>query len=283
MTGLPKAAKAAVKKRLKAWRHFYARRFRSFTPQDLLQHLRRLGVAAGDTVLVHSSYDTFIGFTGKPSDVVRILQEAVGTEGMLLMPTMAFTGTAVDHARSAPLFDVARTPSRMGLLTEIFRRMPDVIRSVHPTHSVAVWGRGARTIVADHHLAATPCGVGSPFARLLEQHGKILLLGAEMDSLTFFHTVEEMLESQFPISPFTGEVFVLSSRDRDGVLVSTRTRLFEPAVSRRRNLGTLARALRQRGALREMRIGQVRAALVSADDVLATVASLAGAGIYCYD
>lgn len=248
-----------------------------------MRDIRRLGVTSGDTLLVHSSYDAFVGFTGKPSTVITVLQEAVGTEGTLLMPSMAFTGTAVDYVRKAPPFDVARTPSRMGLITELFRRMPHVIRSVHPTHSVAIWGRDANALAEGHHRCGTPCGAGSPFARLLERHGKILMLGADIDSLTFFHSVEEMFESRMPVSPFTSEVFNLQSKDREGAWIPTQTRLFEPAVSRRRNLGTLARALKRRGALVEVRTGLMRSALVSADDVVAAVAALADAGVYCYD
>ncbi|MEO8752444.1 MAG: AAC(3) family N-acetyltransferase [Casimicrobiaceae bacterium] len=278
-----KAGKARVKSELKRWRHRYARTFRSFTPADLQQCLGRLGVQHGDTLLVHSAYDAFAGFTGKPSDVVAVLQAAVGEDGILLMPTMSFTGTAIDYVRTGAAFDVARTPSRMGLLSELFRRMPGVQRSVHPTHAVAAWGRGAAEIVAGHHAAATPCGAGSPFARLHERHGKILLLGADVDSLTFYHTVEEMLEARFPSSPFTREVFDLTAKGVGGELLATRTRLFDPAVSRRRNLGRLASALRRGRTLREVKLGQLEIALMSTDDVVAAVTALADQGIYCYD
>lgn len=278
-----KAGKIAVKKQLKLWRQYYARTFHSFTPADLLQRVRALGVASGDMLLVHSSYDAFAGFTGKPSDVVAVLQDAVGDDGALLMPTMAFVGTAVEYVRTGPMFDVARTPSRMGLVTEVFRRTPGVLRSVHPTHPVAVWGRDAQRIIADHHRATTPCGAGSPFARLLERQGKILLLGAEIESLTFFHTVEEMLETRFPMSPFTIEVFDLTSKGPGGALVHTQTRLFEPAVSRRRNLAKLGLALRKRAAIRDARIGRLSMALIGTHDVVSAVADLADRGIYCYD
>ena len=92
-----------------------------------------------------------------------------------------------------------------------------------------------------------------------------------------------MFESRMPVSPFTREVFVLSSRGHDGALVTTSTRLFEPAVSRRRSLGVLERALVQRGSVRNARIGQLRLALMGADEVVAAVAALADAGTYCYD
>jgi aminoglycoside 3-N-acetyltransferase len=278
-----KAAKGVVKRQLKAWRLRYARTFHAFTPEDLRHAVRELGVVPGDAVLVHSAYDAFAGFTGKPTDVIAMLQAAVGSEGLLLMPTMAFTGTAVDHVRNGPAFDVARTPSRMGMITELFRRTPGVVRSVHPTHPVAAWGRDAAAVVADHHRATTPCGAHSPFARLHERHGKILLLGVGIESLTFFHTVEEMLESRFPVSPFTREYFDLTSKGVGGAPVATRTRLFEPAVSRRRNLGKLGAALAQRTLVTASRLGQLDIALVTTDAVVTTVEQLADGGIYCYD
>ena len=85
---------------------------------------------------------------------------ATRASGTVLMPTLPFGGVAIDYARKNPVFDVRRTPSQTGLLTEIFRRSAGVLRSVHPTHPVAVAGHGAVEMVEGHHLAATPCGRG---------------------------------------------------------------------------------------------------------------------------
>ena len=199
------------------------------------------------------------------------------------MPTLPFTGTAVQYARQQLIFDVRRTPSSMGLLTELFRRSADVVRSVHPTHPVAVWGHDAAALVEGHHAAGTPCGIGSPFARLLDRRGKILLLGTGVGVLTFFHTIEELLERTMPASPFTEEVFHLQSRDYSGKIVATHTRLFEPAVSRRRNLDKLIPELRQRSAWREQRTGRLQMIVLNAEDVVGTVNAMADKGTYCYD
>ena len=58
------------------------------------------------------------------------------------------------------------------------------------------------------------------------------------------HMIEETIEGHLPFSPFTRERFALVSRNRDGSLVTTETRLFEPAVSRRRNLYKLVPELK---------------------------------------
>lgn len=276
-----------VKDQLKGWRKrlrlAYVRRWRAFGAEDLTGALRQLGIRPGNTLLVHSSFDRFAGFSGKPSDAVRVLQEAVGTQGTLLMPTMPFTGTAVDYVSRGSIFDVRRTPSQMGLLTELFRRCPGVIRSVHPTHPVAAWGARAAEMVVDHHLARTPCGAGSPFARLLEADGRILLLGTDIESATFFHYIEEVLEPMMPVSPFTKDDFILQSCDETGTMVTSKTRLFDPALSRRRNLLKLAPAIKNHGSWAEVRLGELDMILIEARDMLAAVRRLAAQGVYCYD
>ncbi|MBI2527067.1 MAG: AAC(3) family N-acetyltransferase [Candidatus Rokubacteria bacterium] len=280
---LPKGAKERLKGWRKRLRLAYLRRWRAFGPDDLAAAVQRLGVAPGDVVMVHSSFDRFAGFAGKPTDVLRVLQEAVGPTGTLLMPTLPFTVTAVEYVSRGEIFDVRRTPSRVGLLTELFRRSAGVVRSVHPTHPVAAWGARAAEMIATHHLARTPCGEGSPFARLLERDGRVLFLGADIDSMTLFHCVEEMLEPGMPISPFTKDEIALESRDETGGILLTKTRLFDPAVSRRRNLEKLRPVLRQRGRWAQGRVGGLDLILLNARDVLAAGRWLAEHGVYCYD
>jgi aminoglycoside 3-N-acetyltransferase len=276
-----------AQRRLRTWRKrvrgAWARRFHAFGPDDLGSALARLGVRHGDCLLVHSSLERFEGFTGTPSDVLEALQTAVGTEGTLLMPTLPFTGMAVDYASRQPLFDVERTPSKMGLLTELFRRSPGVLRSTHPTHSVAARGPAAAELLAAHHQARTPCGRGSPFARLHDRNGRILFLGAAFGSMTFFHYVEEVMESGSLPSPFTREEFLLRTRDRGGAVLECRTRLFDPARSRRRNLRPLSLALRERGAWREGVVGGVPLILVEARAVLEAARDLTARGQSCYE
>lgn len=275
--------KTRAKKHGKAFRRFVSSTFRSFTPADIQRTLTEHGIVCGDTVLVHSSFDAFEGFQGKPTDVISVLQRVVGDQGVVMMPTMTFSGTAVAYARTNPLFDVARTPSRMGLLTELFRRSPGVVRSIHPTHPVAIWGKDANAIARGHHLASTPCGVGTPFEALLKRDGKIILLGTDIGVLTFFHRLEEALEHELPVTPFTDEVFHLRSKDPDGQILETHCRLFEPAVSRRRNLYKMVPYLKKSGAWREARVGGLIIIILGAADVDKVVRSMNRQGIYCYD
>jgi aminoglycoside 3-N-acetyltransferase len=212
-----------------------------------------------------------------------MLQQLVGREGAIMMPTMPFSGTAVEWARANPSVDLRRAPSRMGLISEVFRRTPDVIRSIHPTHPVAAWGDRASELVAEHWQATTPCGIGSPYHKLLESEGMVLFLGADVSSLTLFHTAEDILADGWPESPFTREVYRLTTVADDGRAYVTNTRLFEPALSRRRNLYKLLPELEARGAWKQSRVGRLSIAIVDARAVIEAVTALAARGIFAYD
>lgn len=276
-------AKRLAKTLLKKLQRWISNTFSSFTPTDLNQALVGLGVSAGDTVLVHSSFDAFTGFQGKPTDVIAVLQSTVGSNGLLMMPTMTFSGTAVQYARSLVVFDVMRTPSRMGLLSELFRRSQGVVRSIHPTHPVAIWGAEASAVAANHHLASTPCGTGTPFEALLKRQGKIVLLGTDINVLTFYHLLEEAMEHELPVDPFTAEIFNLQSKARDGQVLHTHCRLFEPAISKRRNLYKIVPHLKAAGMWRSARVGGVNITVLAAADVEAIVRAMSKRKIYCYE
>jgi aminoglycoside 3-N-acetyltransferase len=258
------------------------RRLFPFDAEGLVNELRRLGIHAGDTVFAHTSFARFEGFTGGISEAIQALQAAVGEQGNLLLPTLPFSGSAYEYVRSGRLTDIARTPSRNGLLTEIFRRLPGVTRSIHPTHPVAVWGKHASKLVADHHKALTPCGKGSPFHRLLEADGKILLAGVDIRSMTFFHFVEEELEPEMPFTPFTAEWFDLETRGTDGQIYQTRTRLFDPLISSSRDVRLMIEPLRHAGFWREGKVGRLKLIVLSAAEILATLQSMSRNGRYCY-
>ena len=84
--------KRRIKNLVKRVRLKFLRTFRSFDSAGLEVALRDVGLTNGDVVLVHSSFEAFDGFLGKTGDVVKALENVVGPEGTLLMPTMPFAG-----------------------------------------------------------------------------------------------------------------------------------------------------------------------------------------------
>ena len=130
--------------------------------------------------------------------VVDALEDAVGQEGLILMPSF----NLVEGDKRAKTWNIESTPSTVGWLTEFFRRMPDTFRSDHYSHSVAARGKGAKKFVADH-LSREGCkspwdrepwgktyGSNSPMYRAYQAGGKILMLGVDYNSSTYIHFVE---------------------------------------------------------------------------------------------
>jgi aminoglycoside N3'-acetyltransferase len=167
---------------------------RTLSDAAFIELLRDLGFNPGATVMVHSSFSHIRRRVPQitPQSLIALLQELLGPEGTLLMPTFPFHGSQGEYADKNPRFDVQKTPSRVGILTEVFRQTRGVKRSKHPTHPVGAWGRHANEIVSTHHLGPT-FGVTSPIYRLREFDGIVVGLGTRYRyAFTIGHVIEEL-------------------------------------------------------------------------------------------
>jgi aminoglycoside 3-N-acetyltransferase len=280
---LPKSLKRWIKGQIKQWRLAWLRYRYAFSPKELNLALQKLGLKDGDTIIVHSSMDSFAAFNGRPTEIIAELEKILGPSGTLVMPTLPFSGSALDWVEGKNLFDNYMTPSRMGLITELFRRSPGVVRSQHPTHAVAAKGGGADMLCLNHHLATTPCGEGSPYQRIIAVDGATLLLGVSIETLMIYHSIEEILEDRMPTSPFTEEEYKIESRSVGGAMVETNTRLFNQELSRRRSISKLIAPLKAKpGYWREVKIGNMVMVLLKAREVLEVAEEMAERGEFCY-
>jgi aminoglycoside N3'-acetyltransferase len=167
---------------------------RTLSKSRFIALLRDLGFHHGATVMVHSSFSHIRRRVPhmSPAMLIALLQDLIGPQGTLLMPTFPFQGSQGEYADKYPRFDVQKTPSKVGILTEVFRQTEDVVRSKHPTHPVAAWGRHASEIVSTHHLGPT-FGATSPFYRLREFEGIVVGLGTRYRyAFTIGHVIEEL-------------------------------------------------------------------------------------------
>ena len=142
-------------------------------------------------------------YEGTAYDLLEFLIRLVGSQKTLAMPAFFFGSPELynrAYYKKYPRFDVRRTPSQMGLVTELFRRSSGTVRSLHPTHSVSALGPLAEEICATHHLSPWACGELSPFGVMSRYKTIIVGLGVECyRSLTQVHSMEERLGSRFPI------------------------------------------------------------------------------------
>ncbi len=174
--------------------------------ERIAEDLAGSGVHEGDTLLVHSSFKSLGPVPGGIETVVRGLLRAIGDSGTLLMPALSWS------LRPPEVFDVRRTRTNVGAVPESFRTRPGTLRSLHPTHSVCAVGRRAHEFLDEHRLDSTPCGSRSPFRRVTQDGGKILMLGCGLKPNTTMHALEEVAEAPYVL----GQAFVFRVVDQQG-------------------------------------------------------------------
>lgn len=171
-----------------------------FTRTQLVEVLNTLGVQPGDGLLVHSA----LPLLGSPEDGIETylaaLQEALGAEGTIAVPTFNFAfGRGQDY-------HPAKTPAEgMGAFSEFVRQLPASQRTSHPMQSLAVLGKAA----ADLADCDTPSAFddGSAFDLMLQRGFKVLLLGADIQAVPLIHYVEQRVGVPYRYwKDFTGRI-----------------------------------------------------------------------------
>ena len=218
------------------------------TCTDLARGLNSLGVGGMDVILVHSSLSSLGRFEGGAEGVIAGLLEAVAPEGTVMVPTL--TGSRELGPGYPPYFDVRASSCWTGAVPEAFRRRPEALRSLHPTHSVAAIGPRAGEMLAGHELSPTPCGKETPYGRLVRADGWVVLLGVGLECVTLLHHVEEVAELPYHMQPEPVPATVV---DYDG---SSRTvwvgiHRYGPA----RDFSKLEPELRRRGIMLSTEVG----------------------------
>jgi aminoglycoside 3-N-acetyltransferase len=260
----------------------YVDAFLAYDSTELLHVLGALGVRPGDTLMVHSGFSRLNGFKGLPSQVVDTLLAALGPDGNLLMVSMAYKTSAYEYLKLGKPFDVRKTVSHMGIISETFRRRPDVLRSLHPSNPVLALGPHAEWIVANHENCLKPCGVGSPFDKMAQVQAKILFYDASIHTQTFFHYLEDMVETQLDFPLFRPELMEARVIDRTGATRTIRTYAYSEEAIRRRRGKIMTDELESRGLVKRARIGKSRLVLIETNDVVRTVQDMASRGVYFY-
>lgn len=172
--------------------------------RNLTSDLRSLGIAPGDTVMVHASVRALGEIAGGPDEIHLALKDALTDGGTLLM--YAGCPRYVDEVgrgnlapeqeaeilEKLPAFDAetARSDRSNGTLVEFLRTYPGSRVNHHVARFVA-WGRQTEYLFSRQPWDYA-FGRGSALDRFLGLDGKILLLGCDHDTVTFLHYAEHI-------------------------------------------------------------------------------------------
>ena len=223
----------------------------------LKQEIQSLGIAKGATLFVHCSLKA-IGAETQAETLIGALRDAVSEDGTLMFPT--FTSRQEDY------FDPDNTPSVVGVVTEVFRKMPGTLRSKHPRHPVAAQGPLAHQLLDGHENAVGPCGLDTPFERHARMGGQLLLIGVDFDTLTLLHTAEAILELPY-LSDFKGKYL-----DKNGKVQYIM--MHQIPGGHRGGVHSFEKVFRQRDLISYGSIGNARTMLMDAGPALDTMIEL---------
>src|SRR3989475_3851755 len=194
------------------------------TKNDFGEILRNdLNLTAGDLVYIHSGMDG-LNLSFPFYRILFLIQEVIGPRGTVVFPTYPnHRISSYEWLKQGNVFDVRRTPSYTGILTEFARRQRDAVRSLHPTKSVCAIGPGAKEITATHHLSPYPYDICSPYYKLIEGGGKIIGLGTTTNYLSFGYCVDDALKEEFPVRVYHAEIFEAPCINHQGERVIVKT------------------------------------------------------------
>ena len=277
-TGQKRALKASYYELKRRVIHLVA----SYTPAQLEEKFRALGIVRGDAVLMHSSFSQCNGFRGEPGQVIDCVLNVIGPQGHLFMMSLAYTSSSYDYLKGGEPFDVRKTVSRMGLISEVFRRRQHVLRSSNPLHPVLAWGPKADWIVAGHDQLLYSCGRGSPFEKMLELDTKVLFFDVGFEFFSFTHYLEDRFRESAPLRIYQPNPLETVVIDEQGQKTLVKAYVFDREAIKRRNFSVLKRALIQGGFVIQDRIGNTKLMVVRMTDALKCAIRLVNQGTHFY-
>lgn len=158
------------------------------TKNDVFTLLESFGIRPDDVVTVHSSLREVGPIEGGADGLIDAMTQYL-CDGLLLIPT--HTWANVNAAN--PHFDVRSTEPCIGTLSRVAAFRKDGVRSLHPTHSLAAFGKNALEYVQGEEKSTTPAPVGGALSRLYELNGKVLLIGVGHERNTYLHAVDDRI------------------------------------------------------------------------------------------
>lgn len=175
------------------------------TKKEIKEVLRDSNIS-NSLISIHSSYKSFGRVDGGPQIVINAFLEESCT---LLAPTFSYTymrepvelyspkNNAWDYKNIDDDYgenrdDIFRTnsniiDSNMGIIPKLLLNMPNRFRGDNPLDSFTAVGSRAKELVSNQ----TAIDLYSPFKRLIEEDGLIILMGISYDRMTLIHHCEK--------------------------------------------------------------------------------------------
>lgn len=142
-------------------------------------------------LMVHASVRSVGPILGGAAVLVQALFDALAPDGTLAAYVDFEPFYEDDERDDVPVFDPRIAPAARdhGIFHETLRTWPGALRSAHPDAGVVAIGPKAQWIV-DPHPFHYGYGEGTPFERIIQTGGHVLMIGAPLDTITLLHYAE---------------------------------------------------------------------------------------------
>jgi len=175
------------------------------TKSELETYLQQIGLRKGETIMLHLSVKRIGWLVGGPDIMILALLEILGAEGTLMMyagwedSPYGLPDWEADkkekYLKECPAFDpiISRAVVNWGVLVERLRCWPGSYRSQHPDGSFVAVGKQAQYLMHGHALHYG-YGLQSPLHKLVKLEGRVLNIGAPLNTTTLLHYSEDRAE-----------------------------------------------------------------------------------------
>jgi aminoglycoside 3-N-acetyltransferase len=163
----------------------------SISKAEIENGLIQLGVKAGMMLEIHCSLSSFGHVEGGALTVIDALKNTIGLQGAIVMPSFKDSpNLPLDESDKRlgitlkiKLLNGDEENSGMGIVSDTFRKMPDVITG-EGQFRVSAWGKDA-----EKHAA-------NGFSYLIDSGGYALLLGVDIYRMSSMHYAEGNLPDE---------------------------------------------------------------------------------------
>ena len=242
---------------------------------DLIGGLKDVGLRKGDTIFVHSDIAAFGRFRASDKDLilaafVEALKEVVGPAGTIVMPTFSYS-----FCRGQK-FDLEKTRSTVGALTEYFRKLPESERNSHPIFSIAASGKNKKKVL---NTGTDSFGSDSIFAKLIDLDAKVVFLGASFMANTFVHYIEQSCKVPYRYMKTFKGVVLNNEKVRNTVVTYYVRHLDKDVIT---NLNAFEKYLFSKRAVAEKKLGGGRILVVRVSDMFKLGMEMLDRDIYAF-
>lgn len=170
--------------------------------KQLISDLNRIGVSKGDHLAITLSFKSIGHVQGGPNTFLDTLLEVVGSEGTIMVNTYTHS-ISLFALQPDFIFDSKLSVPYTGLVPKTLLKRKDMIRSQHPTCSVAAIGNCAEYLTKDHNENSNPF---LPYEKLAQINGKYLCIGIGNRLVAIRHEAQRKA-NLFQVPIFLGVYF----------------------------------------------------------------------------